>query len=252
MSTEKTYINSVMSAGNVKCKINDITIRTRPYKSKEGNDIFDVVLHLESEPIKAGNFKGLKMDYTDSNSKHYLGQVARVNMHKFGYSDGATKSGIEVIADEQIARALKSIFIEINAYDWLQEQDGIFKTKEALLNFARKEKIYQDKYLYYCLATRQYINKSGYVADDLYLPQYNKEIGSPFAKDLEKVIKFSAEVHVEKPRDAPKEVVKEVVKEETKQPAPKKQSPKEKSVEEEGPISDINELSSDMPWDLPS
>lgn len=236
-NTEKKWISSVLGPGNVKAKINSLSVQTRPYKNDLGNDIYDIMLHLESEPVK-GLFKGLKIDMNNPASKEYLGQVGRVRLSQYGFSDGVTKTGIEVTAEGDMARALKSLFIDLDLYEWYQQQDGLFKTHQLFIDFVNKENILNDKYLYYCLATRQYVNKKGYLTDDLYLPRYNKEIGAPFATQMEKLIKFNAEVHITKPKEAVTQLPK----------ANPTEVQKEKIVEtlkEENGLPNIDKL----PWD---
>ena len=200
MSDNKNYVPSVIPAGNVKAKINSIELKDKPWKSKEGATITDVILHLETEPM-SGSFKGLKKDYNNPNSDTYLGQVAKVRLSEWGFKD-TNMPDFQITREDDILRALKSLFIETGTLDWFKGQDGKFDTKDVqrLIDLFNKEQPMRNFYMYFCLASRQYINKNGYKTDDLYLPKWNKDAGSPFSTKLDNLIKFDIAKHVTPPK----------------------------------------------------
>ena len=201
MSDNKNYVPSVIPAGNVKAKINSIELKDKPWKDKNtGGTITDVVLNLETEPM-AGSFKGLKKDYNNPNSDTYLGQVAKVRLSEWGFKD-TNLPDFQITREADILRALKSLFIETGTLDWFKAQDAKFDTKDIqrLIDLFNQEQPMRNFYMYYCLASRQYVNKNGYKTDDLYLPKWNKDAGSPFSTKLDNLIKFDIAKHVTAPK----------------------------------------------------
>lgn len=203
MSDNKNYVPAVIPAGLVKAKINSLELKDKPWKDKTtGGTITDVILHLETEPM-AGTFKGLKKDYNNPNSDTYLGQVAKVRLSEWGFKD-TNMPDFQITREADILRALKSLFIETGTLEWFKAQDGKFDTKDVqrLIDLFNQEQPMRNFYMYYCLATRQYINKNGYKTDDLYLPKWTKDGGSPFSSKLENLIKFDIAKHVTPPKTA--------------------------------------------------
>lgn len=195
------YIPAVLPPGNHKAKILKIELRERPFKTKTGATITDIVLHLETEPI-GGNFKGLKKDYTDDSKGVFLGQVAKVRSNEWGFSDGQNRSGDPIDAQKEMLKALKSLCMEIGQLKWFQDQDEKLPTASQLVEAINKAELFKDHYLYWCLASRQYMNKKNYATDDLYLPRYSKEDGKPFSKKMDDLIVYNSAKHLVKPAGA--------------------------------------------------
>jgi len=202
MSDQKNYIPAVLPSGNHKAKITSFELRERPFKTKAGNSIIDLVLNLETEPI-GGNFKGLKKDSTNPASEVYLGQVARVKYSEWGFSDGMTPGGNKIEGDKEILKSLKSLCIEIGQLKWFQDLDEKLPTVAEAVKAVNESGHFKDHYLYWCLASRQYVNKNNYATDDLYLPKYSKEAGKPFSKKMDDLIKYNSTNHLMKPKNAP-------------------------------------------------
>lgn len=200
MSNNTNYIPAVIPAGNVKAKINSIELKDKPWKSKEGLTITDVILNLETEPM-GGNFKGLKKDYNNPNSDTYLGQVAKVRLSEWGFKD-VNLPDFQITREADILRALKSLFMETGTLEWFKAQDNKFDTQDIqrLIDLFNKEQPMKNFYMYWCLASRQYINRNGYKTDDLYLPKWTKADGSPFSTKLDSLIKFDITKHVTPPK----------------------------------------------------
>lgn len=201
MSETKNFIPSVIPPGSVKAKIVGFELKVRPYKTKEGDPITDIILNLNTDSI-GGTFRGLKKDYNDPNSEHYLCQVGRCRISEWGFSKGKTKSGVEVDPEKDMLRALKSLCMEIGELKWFQDVDNTLPTVAEMIKQINESNIFKNFYLYFTIASRQYLNKKNYVTDDLYLPRYSKEAGKPFSKKMDDLIKFNSTVHVMKPRVA--------------------------------------------------
>jgi hypothetical protein len=75
MSAGSGKARPVISPGNQVIKINKITFDQTPYDK----DAYNVVLHVESEPVK-GEFDGFLVDPNDQDGPRYKGQVGRVRM----------------------------------------------------------------------------------------------------------------------------------------------------------------------------
>ena len=229
MSDNKNYTPAVLPPGVHKVKVNSIDLRNRPYKTKEGDIITDVILNVESAPLP--NFKGLKKDYNDPNcTETYLGQVGRLKISEWGFK-GVNMPDFQISKSEEILRALKSLFIETGQLEWFKAQDAKHATPEELVSDFNYQNPIKGFYFFICAATRQYTNKKGYATDDLYLPKWTKEGGSPFSTKLENLIKYDAAVHFAGPRaktvtsfepvtatEPQKEAIKEVLKTETSLP----------------------------------
>lgn len=199
--SDKKYTPSVIPPGNVQAKINSIELRDRPYKTKEGDIITDVVLNLETKPITDVTFKGLKYDYTNPASATYKGQVARVRLNEWGFKD-VNRTDFTITKEDDILRHLKSLFMETGQLAWFTAQDDKMGVKDIkrFIEAINKDQPFKDFYMYYCLASRQYINKNNYKTDDIFLPKYDKEVGKPFSVEMKDLIQFNIEKHVTPPK----------------------------------------------------
>lgn len=194
MSDQK-YIPAVIPPGNHKLKINSIELKTRAFKDAL---VYDIVLNVETEPITGDNFKGLKVDYNDDSKGTYKGQVGRVKYSEWGFKDGETKTHQPVVAIDEMLKALKSLCMEIGQLKWFQDLDDTLPTVQDAVDAINRDQIFKNHYLYFCLASRQYLNKKNYVTDDLFLPRYSKEAGKPFSKKTDDMIVFNSTIHVQK------------------------------------------------------
>lgn len=241
MSEGRKFIPALIEPGNVQAKINSITIKDRGYKNKEGNIITDVILNLETKPI-GGNFKGMRKDSNDPNSPTYLGQIGRVKLNEWGYSDGQPIPDFILKRDEDILRALKSLFIETGTLSWLEAQHEKYSSPEGLIELFNRDLPFKDMYLYWCIASRQYTNSRGYTADDLYLPKYNKELGKPFSVEPAGIIIFDFKKHVQTPKK------KDVDNFEATTNAPV-ESPKADTGESQSGIVQNHDENDKLPWE---
>jgi hypothetical protein len=196
VSSSSSGTNKIIQPGNVKSKINAVTLETVPYK--EG--AYHVCLHLETEPITDEGFEGLLVDKDDPNGRRYEGQVARIKTSEWAYSDGTTKSGIKVSRDTEIVRVIENICKQAGSSKWLEDHDNVFNTIEELVIAFNNDKPFKDKYMNFCIGAREYVNKAGYNSYDMHLIRPERGQLSFQSVDAEsiKVPTFDGDKHIKK------------------------------------------------------
>lgn len=183
-----------LAPGNHKVTI--FKVNLEDFTFKPGAKIISI--HVEGEPIEG--FEGWPINRDKPELGNHKGQIARVRATEYAFSDGATKSGIPVSRDQEMLKFLKSLCIELNCVTWLEDQDGKHATIESLFEAFDNDKPYKDKPLNVCLAGKEYLNKEGYTAYDLFFPKFSRT-GVPFegvGKAKNKVVVFDPEVHIKK------------------------------------------------------
>lgn len=196
------FISKTITPGNHEAKIHFIELKEKGFKNNLDNPIFDIVLHMETKPM-GGNFQGFLRDPKDASKGNYLGQVGRVRYSEWGFSDGKLAGGTEISGEKEILKALKHLCTEISQLNWFQQQDEKLPTAKAMIDLINQSEMFKDHYLYWCFASRQYVNKKGWTTDDLYLPKYSVEAGKPFSKQTTDLIVYNSSIHLMKPKDAP-------------------------------------------------
>lgn len=186
----------VIQPGNVECKINSITLDKVPYK--EG--AYHVCLHLETMPIEDDSFEGFLVDKDNPDGPRYLGQIGKVRMGEWPYSDGETKSGIKISRDTEIVKAIQNICKEAGCLAWLEANDNVYNTIEDFVTAFNNDAPFKGKSLKFCIAGREYMNKAGYMNYDLYLPKTQKGQMNMQRVDTDviKLMPFNAELHIKK------------------------------------------------------
>lgn len=179
-----------LQPGNATCSVNGI--RLEEFKFKEG--AYHIILSLEG-PDMGSNFEGFFIDKNNEAKGRHKGQVAEVKVSEWAYADGQTKSGIIVKRDDEILKFLKSFCTAFDINDWLVDQDGKHATIESLINALNKERPFKGKTIDFCLAGKEYTNKNGYIAYDMFLPKFSKA-GAPFGTS--KVAVFNESEHIRK------------------------------------------------------
>jgi hypothetical protein len=185
----------VIQPGNVECKINSITLDKVPYK--EG--AYHLSLQLETTPM-GDDFEGFLVDKDNPDGPRYAGQIGKVRMSEWPYSDGETKSGIKINRDIEIVKAISNICRQTGAMIWFEDQDGVHDTIESFVEKFNQDKPFKDTYVKFCVAGREYMNKAGYMNYDLYLPktvrgQFNMQKAD---SDSIKLMTFDPEQHIKK------------------------------------------------------
>lgn len=187
-STPKT-----LQPGNQKITIHRVELED--FKFKPGG--LHVILHVEGEDM-GEEFQGFFIDKQNESLGRYKGQVGRVRASEWAYADGETKSGIPVSRDDDMLRFLKSLCIELDCLDWLENEDGKHPTIQSLYEAFNNQKPFKGKWLNVCLAGKEYNNKEGYTNYDLFFPKFSKA-GVPFEnvnKGASKVVTFNPDQHI--------------------------------------------------------
>jgi len=192
--TPKTF-----KPGNISAKINSVKLES--VKWKEG--AYNLVMNLEGPDLGA-DFEGFQIDKDRPELGKAKGQVGKVKADKWPYSDGRTKSGIEIVRDDEILKFLKSLCRAIGKLDWFDAQDNKHDTIEDFIKAFDNDTPFKNVWLNWCICGKEYTGKTGYTNYDLYLPKPTKQ-GIPFEMeqvDSGKVFVFNPDVHVEKERKA--------------------------------------------------
>ncbi len=162
-------VNKTIRPGNVHAKI--LRLSLQPQKSNPANEY--LLMHIESEPI-GGDFEGFWYDTQDQSKGRAKGQVGRVRVSQYAYTDGVTKTGrkknkiFDMVSD--IARLADALGVraELNAID------GDENNFQKFIDDASKV-LNNGKYLYLCLGGGAYINKDGIKDYVLSLPRYSRD-----------------------------------------------------------------------------
>ena len=187
----------VISPGNQKLKINKITFDQTPYDK----DAYNIVLHVESEPIK-GEFEGFLVDADDANGPRYKGQVGRVRISPYPFKDTTLPSGREIKLENEV---LKSMIGLAEALDKRDDLDSIEADSAQEFMDSANQLLSGDTYMNTCVGSREWENKEGYINNDLYLPRASKDGVAIESLDKEnsRLYEFSKKDHVREVQKKP-------------------------------------------------
>lgn len=182
----------IIDAGNQKVKINSITFDQTPWSK----DAYNIVLHVESEPIGDG-FEGFLIDKDNPDEGRYKGQVGRVRISKYVFEDGETKSGRKKNRDADVLKAMDNLARAMNLKGDLDEVEAedVFEFMDAC------NKIFSNSdYVNMCIGGREWENKDGYINLDMFLVPYEKgkvpvEMDGV---DNSRLIQFDESKHIQK------------------------------------------------------
>ena len=178
--------------GNHTLKINSITLEDFQFIDGAKH----LMLHTETEPIEG--FEGFFIDKDDESKGHYLGQIGRVKASQYAYANGETKSGIKIQRDRSLMMFLANLSKSYGITGWFEEQDNKFNTiEEFVKNFSNNAPI-KDVYLDFCVAGKEYENKAGYTAYDLWLPKAENNKYAYGDLDSERILKYDETKHLKK------------------------------------------------------
>lgn len=193
-------VSKTLEPGTHLCKINDVSIDE--FKFKAG--AYNIMLHLEGEDL-GSDFEGFFIDKDRPELGRHKGKVGTVKATEWAFADGETKTGIPVSRDQEMLKFLKQLCTGLGCVNWLDSQDDKHETIESLFKAFSKEKPFANKFLRFCIGGKEYTNRGGYTAHELFLPKVSKE-GVPFEKDdvsVSKLIKFKPEDHIRKKKVEP-------------------------------------------------
>lgn len=164
--------------GNVSAKILSIYL-DRPAFLKNGE--YNVVFNMEG-PDLGDDFEGFFIDKDDPSKGRHKGAVGRVKAQEFAFSTGTTKTGIKINRDTEIVRFLHNLFNAMGKGKWYADLDNKYPTIEALVEGINNEKPFENIFLNWCIAGKEYDGKNGYKNYDLFLPKFTKE-GAPVEQE---------------------------------------------------------------------
>ena len=185
-----------ITPGNHELKIN--SVRLDEFRFIEG--AYHLILNTETRPIKG--FEGFLKDKDDESKGRYEGQIGRVKGSQYAFADGETKSGIKIQRDWSILLFLKNLSNALGIEAWFAEQDNQHETIHDFVKAFNDTAPYQDKYLHFCLAGKEYENRSGYIAYDCWLAKaQNKKYG--YSSKKESVLEYDESKHLKRIENKP-------------------------------------------------
>lgn len=181
-----------LAPGNHVLKINSLQLDD--YTFIEGAK--HLIMNVETEPIEG--FQGFLIDKDDESKGHYAGQIGRLKASQYAFADGETKTGIKIQRDRSIMIFMQNLCKTLGINDWFIAQDNLHDTIEDLIKAFNKTAPFQDKYLEFCVAGKEYLNKAGYTNYDLFLPKSDKGRYAFGEVEGGKVLKYDEATHLTK------------------------------------------------------
>jgi hypothetical protein len=155
-----------------------------------------LILNVETEPIEG--FEGFLIDKDDESKGKYKGQIGRVKASQYAFADGQTKSGIKIQRDRSLMMFLANLSKATGIMSWFEEQDNKFNTIEDFVkNFSNNAPL-KDKYLDFCIAGKEYENKSGYTAYDMWLPKAENNKYAYGNEGSDRILKYDEAKYLKK------------------------------------------------------
>ena len=181
-----------IAPGNHTLKINSITLEDFQFIDGAKH----LILHVETEPIEG--FEGFLVDKDDESKGKYQGQIGRVKASQYAFADGQTKSGIKIQRDRSLMMFLANLSKGAGIMQWFEEQDNKFNTiEEFVKNFSDNAPI-KDVLLDFCIAGKEYENKGGYTAYDMWLPKAENNKYAYGQEGSDRILKYDEAKHLKK------------------------------------------------------
>jgi len=191
ISSGSGKISPIIKPGNQVLKINKITFDKAPYQI-QGQDPYNITLHVESKPI-GGGFKGFLVDPNNESGPRYEGQVGRVAMSAYPFIDKVLPSGVELFRDDQVLKNVVFLADTLGVREELNQitEPDVFSYMDAAC------KLFENtEYLNFCVGASEWLNKNtGYTNLNLWLPRLSRN-GVPIERlDVENsnLIQFDRE-----------------------------------------------------------
>ena len=166
MSASSGKEKPVVGPGNQLLKINSLSFVPTPYDA----EAYNILLHVETEPM-GEEFQGFLKDTNQPNGPRYAGQVGRIRFAPYPYKDATLPSGNEVKRDNEVMKAM--VFLA-EALDKRKELDNIQANTIEEFMTACNGLFSNSEFVNMCLGSKEWINKDGYINDDLFLPKIIK------------------------------------------------------------------------------
>lgn len=190
--TGGSNLPKTIAPGNHTLFINSVELEE--FRFIEG--AYHLIMHVETEPIEG--FEGFMIDKDDESKGRYSGQIGKIKASQYAYADGETKSGIKINRDRSIMMFLQSLCKTLNINEWFVEQDNVHETIEDFVKAFNKTAPYKGKLLDFCIAGKEYENKSGYTSYDMWLPKAENRKYAYGEKGSDKVLEYSEAKHLKK------------------------------------------------------
>ena len=191
-------VSKTLDPGTSLCKINNVTLEE--FKFKEG--ALNVMLHLEGEDL-GKEFEGFFINKDKPELGRHKGKVGQVKATEWAFADGETKSKVPVSRDKEMMKYLKQLCTSLGCLPWFDAQDEKHETIQSIFATFAKDKPFKDEFFRFCIGGKEYTNRGGYKAYELFLPKYSKE-GTPVEKDdvqTSKLLKYSEKDHIRKKKE---------------------------------------------------
>lgn len=193
-------ISKKLEPGSHTCSIVGIKLQKNLFDKKRVDPEY-LMLILEGPDLGA-SFEGFLIDKDAPEKGAHKGQVAWVKASEWAFSDGKTKTGVEIKKEDDILRYIKHICQQTGCEKWFDKQDKKHDTIQDFVACMDKEKPFKDKLVNVCIAGRQYKDKKDYLQWDLHLPKfYGKYIpleDASVAPEDSRLIQFNESLHVKK------------------------------------------------------
>jgi len=180
ISTKKTdsegndnFINKSLQPGNTVIKVTRIYLDEFPFEENAYN------LILEAQGVDLDNFEGFNIDNNDESKGKHKCQVGRIKSNQWAYVNKQLNDEITIIRDDEIVKFLRAFCFCTDTTDWLDSVDDKYETIEELVAAFNDDYPFKDKWLNVCIGGREYQNKAGYTAYDLFFPKFTRN-GVPF------------------------------------------------------------------------
>lgn len=190
--TSGAGIPKTIVPGNHRLKI--YSVELEPFSFIE--NAYHLVFRVETEPLE--DFEGFFIDKENESLGRHAGQVGKVRASMYAFSDGVTKTGIKIDRDRNIMIALKTLSNNLGISEWFESQDNLHNTIEDFVEAFNKTAPYQNIYLDFCIAGKEYLDKNGYIGYNLYLPKGEKNKYAYGSIKDGKVMTYNESVHLKK------------------------------------------------------
>ena len=141
-------VSKTLLPGNLSCKINGIELK--PFSFKPGG--YHLIIHLEG-PNMGTDFEGFFIDKNDESKGRYQGQIGQVRVSEWAYADGETKTGIAIVRDNEILKAIKGLAIALGAHEQLKTFEAKYNNLDTIEEYVialNAENPFKDKIMQYC------------------------------------------------------------------------------------------------------
>lgn len=193
-------LSKKLEPGKEKCTIIGVKLQKNQFDKKRVDPEY-LMLILEGPDLGPG-FEGFLIDKEAPEKGAHKGQVAWVKASEWAFSDGTTKTGVEIKKDNEILRYIKHICQQTGSIEWFDAQDGKHETIQSFVEQFDNDKPFAGKEVNVVIAGRQYKDKKDYMQWDLHLPKFvGKSVPLEDASVPEadsKLIVFNENMHVKK------------------------------------------------------